>query len=98
MKPYVSLLLHFLIEHGEISICIIGFVIKLIKFDSSDAYDDPNVLEESIYLYKIILNQKMPLVCYRNGSDEIAGISWTFVKCKEDEFLEKFFATVNCPI
>lgn len=37
----------------------------------------------------------MPLVCYREGSDEIIGANFTFVTHKDDHFVEHFSAGVS---
>lgn len=34
--------------------------------------------------------QKTPIVCYKEGSDEIIGLNFTFVTHKDDHFVEKF--------
>lgn len=37
----------------------------------------------------------MPLVCYKEGSDEIIGANFTFVTHKDDHFVENFIAGVS---
>lgn len=40
-------------------------------------------------MWKSLLKQKMSLVCFKNGSDEIAGISVTYVKCEGERFWDE---------
>lgn len=35
------------------------------------------------------IKQKMVLVCYKSGSDEIVGLNMNFVMCKDDRFFEE---------
>lgn len=57
-------------------------------------YKDIDHYEDFAYAWRSILAQKMPLVCYREGSDEIVGESWIFISNKEDKFAEKHHANV----
>lgn len=34
--------------------------------------------------------QKTPIVCYKDGSDEIVGLNFTYVTHKDDHFVEQF--------
>lgn len=45
--------------------------------------------------WKTILAQKMHLVCYKEGSDEIVGLNWNFVVHKDDQYVEKLFNQVS---
>ena len=58
-------------------------------------YDDIDHMKDFEHAWRSIIAQKMPLVCYREGSDEIVGLSWTFVTHKDDKFAEKFYANVS---
>lgn len=37
----------------------------------------------------------MPIVCYRDGSDEIVGVNWTLVNTKEDNFFADLAKNVS---
>lgn len=58
-------------------------------------YNNTEHFEDYQYGWKSILAQKMPLVCYRQGSDEIVGINWVFVTSEEDNFLGKLKENVT---
>lgn len=45
--------------------------------------------------WRAALAQKVPLVCYREGSDDIVGLNFNLVTRKEDEFFEKLYENVN---
>lgn len=62
---------------------------------STDGSADPNLINDYIFALKPIFDQKMPLVCYRTGSDEIVGLNWTFVECKGDNFAKQFYPNVK---
>lgn len=62
---------------------------------SLGGYDDQNLFEDYEYGWRSIFNQKTPLVCYKKGSDEIVGVNWTFVECKDDQFFENISAIVK---
>lgn len=51
--------------------------------------------KDYVFAWKSILAQKMPLVCYKEGSDEIIGANFTFVTHKDDHFVEHFSAGVS---
>lgn len=61
-------------------------------------YNDIDHLQDFLYAWRSIFAQKMPLVCYREGSDEIVGVNWIFVIHKDDEFVQKFYAKVSLQI
>lgn len=46
-------------------------------------------LEDIKMTWRCILNQKIALVCFKEGSDEIAGINGIYVISKDDSFFEK---------
>lgn len=58
-------------------------------------YEDIDHFEDYMHAWRSIIVQKMPLVCYREGSAEIVGINWNFVTHKDDHFAEKFYANVS---
>lgn len=64
-------------------------------FHIAGGYNNPEHFEDFHYGWKSILAQKMPLVCYRQGSDEIVGVNWVFVSSEEDNFLEKLNENVK---
>lgn len=39
--------------------------------------------------WRLMIKQKVPLVCYRSGSDEIVGANMNFIMSKDDHFMEK---------
>lgn len=39
--------------------------------------------------------QRMPLVCFKAGSDEIVGVNWLYVCTKEDSYMDKCRAQVS---
>lgn len=41
-----------------------------------------------------MVEQKVPLVCFKEGSDEIVGINMLFVINKDDHFMEKAYERV----
>lgn len=45
--------------------------------------------------WKEIIAQKTALVCFKEGSDEIVGLSFTFVISKSDNFEQLFFKQVR---
>lgn len=42
--------------------------------------------DASTFLWIPIIQQKMVLVCYKSGSDEIVGLNMNYVKSKDDNF------------
>lgn len=58
-------------------------------------YKDNNHYEDYLYAWRSILAQKMPIVCYREGSDEIVGVNWIFITHKDDKFFEIMAAKVS---
>lgn len=42
-----------------------------------------------------MIEQKVPLVCYKAGSDEIVGVNMNFIMSKEDHFMDKLAITVS---
>lgn len=59
-------------------------------------WNDADAIEDLRLLYKIKIEQKMTLVCFKEGSDEIAGINVTCVHSKEDaNFLNEYLKRVN---
>lgn len=59
---------------------------------------NPNAIEYFRQMWTSLLKQKMTLVCFGIGSDEIAGISVNYVKCKEDKFWEELDQQVSLDI
>lgn len=58
-------------------------------------WNDADAIEDLRLCYKIKIQQKMTLVCFREGSDEIAGINVTCVHSKEDaNFLKEYLQQV----
>lgn len=46
-------------------------------------------------IWRPMVAQKLPLVCYKADSDEIVGANMLFVLTKEDDFLEQIYKRVN---
>lgn len=59
------------------------------------AANDDHFDEDYIRIWSTIIEQKVPLVCYKAGSDEIIGVNMNFVMSKGDHFIEKFAKTVS---
>ena len=59
---------------------------------------DPDAVEYFRQMWTSLLKQKMTLVCFEFGSDEIAGICVNYVKCKEDKFWEELDQQVGSDI
>lgn len=56
--------------------------------------EDPNLVDDYIIALTPIVHQKVALVCYREGSNEMVGINWTFIESKEDKFAKQFYPHV----
>lgn len=59
------------------------------------AANDDLFYEDYIRAWSKMIEQKVPLVCYKAGSDEIVGVNMNFVMSKEDHFMDKFAITVS---
>lgn len=58
--------------------------------------NDADAIEDLRLCYKIKIEQKMTLVCFKEGSDEIAGINVTCVHSKDDaNFLKEYLKRVS---
>lgn len=40
-------------------------------------------------VWRPMIAQKLPLVCYKSGSDEIVGANMLFALTKDDDFLDR---------
>ncbi|XP_062564730.1 uncharacterized protein LOC134227318 [Armigeres subalbatus] len=47
--------------------------------------EDPVSVQEIGEIWRELVKHRVALVCYREGSDEIAGLNMTFVSCKDDK-------------
>lgn len=57
---------------------------------------DPKHLEDYKLAWRPMIEQKVPLVCFKEGSDEIVGINMLFVKTKDDhDFLDNIYKSVS---
>lgn len=45
--------------------------------------------------FRLMLNQKTSLACFRSGSDEIVGVQISFVITKDDPFLDELYNIVG---
>lgn len=57
---------------------------------NAGASKDLQHYEDYLLAWKSIMAQKTPIVCYKDGSDEIIGLNFTFVTHKDDHFVEQF--------
>lgn len=57
---------------------------------SSGGSNDLQHYKDYVFAWKSIMAQRMPLVCYKEGSKEIVGANFTFVTHKDDHFVEHF--------
>lgn len=48
--------------------------------------DDPDLLDDYIRFWKPAINQRMSLVCFKEGSDEIVGAHIVSVSTKDDNY------------
>lgn len=61
------------------------------KFEtkSSALLDSKEALEDFHFIWRSVLSQKVALVCFREGSDEIVGVNMNCVLEKDDHFMEE---------
>lgn len=62
--------------------------------------NDANAIEDLRLGFKIKMEQRMTLVCFKTGSDEIAGMNVTYVYSKDDanfftEYLQHVSSTMT---
>lgn len=57
--------------------------------DKLDYYNDFKIA------WQAIVDQKLPLVCFKAGSDDIVGMHFIFVVSRKDKFDETFLQLVN---
>lgn len=55
---------------------------------------DPQHFEDYKLCWIPMVEQRMPLVCFRSGSDEIVGANFTFVISEEDDYMHKCYERV----
>lgn len=56
-------------------------------WNSIGLINDPDAVENFKLLWKTMITQKMAVVCFKNGSNEIAGLNMNCVICEGDRFL-----------
>lgn len=61
------------------------------------ASEDLQHYKDYVFAWKSIMAQKTPIVCYKEGSDEIIGLNFTYVTHKDDHFVEQFQNGVSIP-
>lgn len=44
-----------------------------------DVKDNPEALQEYLELFRILVNDKLSIVCFKEGSDEIVAVNVLFV-------------------
>lgn len=49
--------------------------------------NDPIYIQDSVRIWKAILQQRMTHVCFKSGSSEIVGINLNYVSTREDASL-----------
>lgn len=59
-----------------------------IELNSTGAYGDADYAAACRFAYRSLLPQKTSLVCFRAGSDEIAGICMGYIITKGERFYE----------
>lgn len=64
------------------------------KFSTADPKDKLEHFIDFKVGWEAIVAQKLPLVCFRSGSDEIVGMHFIFVVCRNDKFDEAFLNLV----
>lgn len=57
--------------------------------DLSGGIADPDHIWDYKMMWRPMIAQKLPLVCYKSGSDEIVGASMLFALTKDDDFLDQ---------
>lgn len=65
------------------------------KYLFGDGVKDPKHLEDYKSSWQPMIEQKLPLVCFKAGSDEIVGMNMLFVITKEDTYLENLYKSVG---
>lgn len=58
-------------------------------------YNDWNLFEDYKFGWDAVVAQKTPIVCYREGSDEIVGVNWTLVNTKDDTLFAEMAENVS---
>lgn len=55
----------------------------------------PEHFEDYKLAWRPFIEQKVPLICYKAGSDEIVGVNMIFVLHKDDDYLKKIYQHVS---
>lgn len=55
----------------------------------------PEHIEDYKLAWRAMVEQKVPLVCFKKGSNEIIGANMLFVYNKDDHFIEKCYENVS---
>lgn len=62
----------------------------------SDAIHDKDYMDDNKEMWRTVLEQKTSLVCFKEHSDEIVGLSLHLVRTKNDTFSQGLVNTVCC--
>lgn len=66
-----------------------NFILDEPQFQSRNAIDEENMVEEYCEVMRAISRNRMTLVCVKEGSDEIIGVNWNYVLSRGDAFDEQ---------
>lgn len=58
--------------------------------ENSGGSEDLQHYNDYMFAWKSIMAQKTPIVCYKEGSNEIIGANFTYVTHKDDHFVDHF--------
>lgn len=73
-----------------------NFILDEPQFQSRNAIDEENMVEEYCEVMRAISRNRMTLVCVKEGSDEIIGVNWNYVLTKGDAFDKQLRQNVIC--
>lgn len=60
-----------------------------------DGIRNVNYVEDYVRMWRTAMEQKMTLVCFKEGSDEIIGFNITYVSSKNDTFFKHIEEAVS---
>lgn len=56
-------------------------------WNTLECYKDPEAVENLVLMWESVMKQKMALVCFKKGSDEIAGLNINFIESKGEHIM-----------
>lgn len=80
---------------GELKFSTFQFILHIYDNIFSGTINDADAVEDYKVMVEILLRQKVALVCFRSGSDEIVGINVNFVMLKGEHFWEEIGRIVS---